>query len=123
MGYTTRKTDGDDGPVLILDASNSGATDLRLEFLCNDFSEKCYDLVATATYASKKPATLKAINAWNQEYRWTRAYLDDKNQAVLQMDMNAEGGIGKKNLQILLNTYFSITEEFATAMSAAPARK
>ncbi|MFP3624648.1 hypothetical protein SB771_35840, partial [Burkholderia sp. SIMBA_051] len=55
MGYTTRKTDGDEGPVLILDASNSGATDLRLEFLCNDFSEKCYDLVATATYASKKP--------------------------------------------------------------------
>lgn len=123
MGYTTRKTDGDEGPVLVLDASNTGATDLRLEFLCNDFSEKCYDLVATATYAGKKPATLKAINAWNQQYRWTRAYLDDKNQAVLQMDMNAEGGIGKKNLQILLNTYFSITEEFATAMSAAPARK
>ncbi|MCV6906026.1 MAG: DUF945 family protein [Achromobacter xylosoxidans] len=123
MGYTTRKTDGDEGPVLILDASNTGATDLRLEFLCNDFSEKCYDLVATATYAGKKPATLKAINAWNQQYRWTRAYLDDKNQAVLQMDMNAEGGIGKKNLQILLNTYFSITEEFATAITAAPARK
>ncbi|WP_241048930.1 DUF945 family protein [Achromobacter xylosoxidans] len=123
MGYSTRKTDGDEGPVLILDASNTGATDLRLEFLCNDFSEKCYDLVATATYAGKKPATLKAINAWNQEYRWTRAYLDDKNQAVLQMDMNAEGGIGKKNLQILLNTYFSITEEFATAITAAPARK
>ncbi|MCZ8392385.1 DUF945 family protein [Achromobacter xylosoxidans] len=123
MGYTTRKTDGDEGPVLVLDASNTGATDLRLEFLRNDFSEKCYDLVATATYAGKKPATLKAINAWNQQYRWTRAYLDDKNQAVLQMDMNAEGGIGKKNLQILLNTYFSITEEFATAMSAAPARK
>lgn len=123
MGYSTRKTDGDEGPVLILDAGNTGATDLRLEFLCNDFSEKCYDLVATATYAGKKPATLKAINAWNQEYRWTRAYLDDKNQAVLQMDMNAEGGIGKKNLQILLNTYFSITEEFATAITAAPTRK
>nr|WP_317729040.1 DUF945 family protein [Achromobacter xylosoxidans] len=123
MGYTTRKTDGDEGPVLVLDAGSTGATDLRLEFLCNDFSEKCYDLVATATYGGKKPATLKAINAWNQQYRWTRAYLDDKNQAVLQMDMNAEGGIGKKNLQILLNTYFSITEEFATAMSAAPARK
>ncbi|MFP3616963.1 hypothetical protein SB778_43740, partial [Paraburkholderia sp. SIMBA_050] len=34
--------------------------------------------------------------------------------------MNAEGGIGKKNLQILLNTYFSITEEFATAITAPP---
>ncbi|MPT25333.1 MAG: DUF945 family protein [Achromobacter sp.] len=123
MGYATRQIEGDEGPVLILDAANTGATDLRLEFLCNDFSEKCYDLVATATYASKKPATLKAINAWNQEYRWTRAYLDDKNQAVLQMDMNAEGGIGKKNLQILLNTYFSIVEDFANTVTAAPAKK
>lgn len=122
MGYTTRKTDGDEGPVLILDAGSTGATDLRMEFLCNDFTEKCYDLVATATYATKKPTTLKAINAWNREYRWTRAYLDEKNQAVLQMDMNAEGGIGKNNLQILINTYFSITEDFAKAMNAGPAK-
>lgn len=122
MGYTTRKTDGDEGPVLILDAGSTGATDLRMEFLCNDFTEKCYDLVATATYATKKPATLKAINAWNREYRWTRAYLDEKNQAVLQMDMNAEGGIGKNNLQILINTYFSITEDFAKAVNATAAK-
>ena len=122
MGYTTRKTDGDEGPVLILDAGSTGATDLRMEFLCNDFTEKCYDLVVTATYATKKPASLKAINAWNREYRWTRAYLDDKNQAVLQMDMNAEGGIGKNNLQILINTYFSITEDFAKTLTAAPAK-
>ena len=39
------------------------------------------------------------------------------------MDMNAEGGIGKKNLQILLNTYFSITEDFANTVTAAPAKK
>ncbi|KAG0730636.1 hypothetical protein G6F23_016099 [Rhizopus arrhizus] len=63
--------------------------------------------------------TLKAINTWNQEYRWTRAYLDDKNQAVLQMDMNAEGGIGKENLQILLNTFISIAEDFGTLSKGA----
>jgi hypothetical protein len=76
----------------------------------------------TATYSSKKPVSLKAINAWNQEYRWTRAYLDDKNRAVLQMDMNSEGGIGKENLQIMLNTFFSIAEDFSVASKAAPAK-
>jgi len=66
--------------------------------------------------------SLKAINTWNQEYRWTRAYLDDKNQAVLQMDMNAEGGIGKENLQILLNTFISIAEDFGTLSKGTAAK-
>ncbi len=121
MGYTTIKSDGGDGPVLVLNPGSTGASDLRLEFLCNDFTEKCLDLVMTATYSTKKPMTLKAINAWNQEYRWTRAYLDEKNQAVLQMDMNAEGGLGKDNLQILLNTFISIAEDFGAA-AKAPAK-
>lgn len=122
MGYTVEKSDGDEGPVLVLGPGSTGASDLRLEFLCNDFTEKCLDLVMTATYGSKKPMSLKAINAWNQEYRWTRAYLDEKNRAVLQMDMNAEGGIGKDNLQILLNTFMSIAEDFGAASKAAPAK-
>lgn len=119
MSYSPRKEDGEEGPVLVLQPNNTGASDLRVEFLCNDFTEKCHDLVVTATYSSKKPMSLKAINSWNQEYRWTRAYLDDKNQAVLQMDMNSEGGIGKENLQILLNTFFSIAEDFSAAGKAA----
>jgi uncharacterized protein YdgA (DUF945 family) len=122
MSYAPRKEDGEAGPVLILEPANTGASDLRVELLCNDFTEKCHDLVLTATYGGKKPMSLKAINAWNQEYRWTRAYLDDKNQAVLQMDMNSEGGIGKENLQILLNTFFSIAEDFSAASKAAPAK-
>jgi uncharacterized protein YdgA (DUF945 family) len=122
MSYSPRKQDGDEGPVLVLDPGSTGASDLRAEFLCNDFTEKCLDLVVTATYSSKKPVSLKTINAWNQEYRWTRVYLDDKNRAVLQMDMNAEGGIGKENLQIMLNTFFSIAEDFSAASKAAPAK-
>ncbi|WMD20083.1 DUF945 family protein [Achromobacter seleniivolatilans] len=122
MGYTVEKSDGDEGPVLVLSPGSTGATELRLDFLCNDFTEKCLDLVVTATYNTKKPMSLKTINTWNQEYRWTRAYLDGKNQAVLQMDMNAEGGIGKENLQILLNTFISIAEDFGKAAKGVPAK-
>lgn len=117
MGYSPRRSEGDEGPVLVLDPSGTGAADLRVELLCNDFTEKCYDLVITATYSAKKPVSLKAINAWNKEYRWSRAYLDEKNQAVLQMDVNAEGAIGKENLQILLNTFISIAEDFSAMVS------
>ncbi|WZB64634.1 hypothetical protein WJ970_10165 [Achromobacter xylosoxidans] len=57
MGYSPRRSEGDEGPVLVLDPSGTGAADLRVELLCNDFTEKCYDLVITATYSAKKPVS------------------------------------------------------------------
>ncbi len=118
-GITFETTDGKQGPSLVLQPGYHGTTDLRFDFICNDFSEQCFDLVMTATYAPKKTATLKAINAFNQEYRWARAYLDEKNRPVLQMDMNAEGGIGKESLEILINTFLSIAEDFAGVTQGA----
>ena len=38
------------------------------------------------------------------------------------MDMNAEGGIGKENLQILLNTFISIAEDFGTLSKGTAAK-
>lgn len=111
QSVTIDRDDGD--PVLHLDASVVGADTLRVKFLCNDFSEQCEDLVFVAEYKRKKPLPLRRLNSWNQEYRWTRAYLDDDGQAVLEMDLNAEGGIGAKSLRILTNTYMSIAEDFA----------
>lgn len=105
--------DGEDGPVLVLDPEPYGASELRIDFLCTDGNTGCYDMVFVATYGSKTPLSLKSVNDWNQEYRWSRVYLDDKRQAVLEMDMNAEGGIGRENVKILTNTFMSIAEDFA----------
>ena len=116
MGYSPRRSEGDEGPVLVLDPSGTGAADLRVELLCNDFTE----VLRPGHHRHvqrQKPVSLKAINAWNKEYRWSRAYLDEKNQAVLQMDVNAEGAIGKENLQILLNTFISIAEDFSAMVN------
>ncbi len=123
IGFSYSKKDGDNGPVLVLEPSYTGATDLRLEFLCEDGADSCLDLTATAVYATKKPVPLKAINGWNQQYRWARAYVDDQNRAVLQMDMNSEGGIGRESLQILLNTFFSLSEDFSATVDPVTGKR
>ncbi len=110
----------DDAPVLRLDPSSVGASALRVRFLCNSFSGACQDLVYVAEYKSDKPLSLERINSWNQEYRWTRAYLDDDGVAFVEMDLNAEGGIGAESLRILHNTFISIAEDFAKYASATP---
>jgi hypothetical protein len=37
---------------------------------------------------------LQVVNQWNADERWTRAYVDNDQDAVLEMDINATGGIG-----------------------------
>ena len=76
MGYSPRRSEGDEGPVLVLDPSGTGAADLRVELLCNDFTEKCYDLVITATYSAKKPVSRPSTpgtrNTAGAAPTWTR---------------------------------------------------
>jgi hypothetical protein len=47
---------------------------------------------------SKSGVTLARINSWNKGKRFTRAYLDDENDPVLESDLNLEGGVSAENL-------------------------
>ncbi len=44
-----------------------------------------------------KPS-IELINKWNQTKRFTRAYLDNEKDAILEMDIVIDGGISSKNL-------------------------
>jgi hypothetical protein len=57
--------------------------------------------------------SLDVLNQWNADGRWTKAYLDLDRDAVLEMDINATGGIGTEALAILINTYFMRMQDFA----------
>lgn len=95
-----------------LDPSAMGADSLFMALYCDDES-RCQSLTLTATYQSKRPVALKKINEWNREYRWTRAYLNERNQPVVEMDLNAAGGIGRENLAILYRRFVEIGADFA----------
>ena len=43
--------------------------------------------------------TVKQMNSWNQTKRFAKAYLDDQNDPVIEMDVNLQGGVSRKNLE------------------------
>ena len=47
----------------------------------------------------KNPSTLAQVNSWNQTKRFAKAYLDDQKDPVIEMDVNLEGGVSRKNLE------------------------
>ncbi|MDQ8035048.1 MAG: YbjN domain-containing protein [Bordetella sp.] len=61
------------------------------------------------------------MNTWNREHRWSRAYGEDNGAAVLQMDVVAEGGIGKTNARYQFDAFLDMIEEFPKVVYGTPA--
>jgi hypothetical protein len=50
-------------------------------------------------------ATLRLVNAWNQKKRFTKAYLDDDGDPVLEMDLDLEGGVAEDRVRDSIKTF------------------
>ncbi|OZI28799.1 hypothetical protein CEG14_22930 [Bordetella genomosp. 1] len=118
-GYTYEQQDGELGPVFIV-KGDLAAQEVRIDLNC-DFDEGCLEMAWTATFKQKQAASLKAINTWNREHRWSRAYGEDNGAAVLQMDVVAEGGIGKTNARYQFDAFLDMIEEFPKVVYGTPA--
>lgn len=118
-------TDGAGDPKITVEPGNLGAQSVEVEYYncTGNSSQKCEDFLMKAVFKPSKGATLKVLNNFNRENRWVRVYLDDDNTAVVEMDINADGGLGKESLKILVGLFFSITTDFAEAIKTnSPSR-
>ena len=67
---------------------------------CNDETPKACTNLTFFTYIEKSDAmTLEAVNDWNLSRRFGRAYLDQKGNANLSMDIDLIGGVTRANLE------------------------
>jgi uncharacterized protein YdgA (DUF945 family) len=107
----TRDEQGD--PLLKVNPGNSGAAKIDMNFIGCGTDTTCEDVLLRATYSPNKPVALKLANDWNIRNRWARAYVNDKNEAVIEMDINAYGGIGRDALEAMVNTFFKIVGDFS----------
>ena len=107
----TRDEQGD--PLLKVNPGNSGAAKIDMSFIGCGTDTTCEDVLLRATYSPNKPVALKVANDWNIRNRWARAYVNDKNEAVIEMDINAYGGIGRDALEAMVNTFFKIVGDFS----------
>lgn len=60
--------------------------------------KSCKSIQFFASFESKKQLGLLDLNEFNRSNRFTKVYLDKDNDPALELDMNLDGGVSKKNI-------------------------
>jgi hypothetical protein len=81
-------------------------------FFLNCDSGTCEDLNFYAGFGGLKP-TMDAMNAWNRDRRFGRAYLDSDLDPVIEYDINLEYGVARENLNAAFGVWSIVLGEFA----------
>ena len=104
-------------PLLKVSPGDSGAAKIDMLFVGCGSDPSCEDVLLRATYSPNKPVALKVANDWNLRNRWARAYVNDKKEAVIEMDISAYGGIGRDAVEGMVNTFFKIVRDFSKELA------
>jgi len=119
-GFAFEEARDDQGdPTLKVNPGTSGAAKIDISFIGCGSDPTCEDVLLRATYSPDKPVALKVANDWNLRNRWARAYVNDKQEAVIEMDINAYGGIGRDALEAMVSTFFKIVSDFSKELADA----
>lgn len=74
--------------------------------------QDCTDVQFTAGFTLDTPVTLDQINSWNYEKRFGKAYLDTQGDAVIEMNVNLDGGVCTDNFQDTVDFWGLVLREF-----------
>ena len=73
----------------------------------------CEDLNFYVGFGDTKP-TLEVINDWNRDKRFGRAYLDEVQDAVIEMDLDLVKGVTPEYLASQMGLWSLVVAEFST---------
>lgn len=62
-------------------------------------------------------ASLETMNTWNQKMRFSRAYLEEDQTAVLESEQDLAGGVTRERLHDFIKTYYRSLETFLQEIS------
>ncbi len=110
IAYTTGK-DGVGDPMLTITGGTAAKGMRAVFFSCA--ADACEDVTLWAYVSPTGGARMDRINTWNRDARWTRAYIDKDGDAVLELDINATGGIGDTAVGVLVRTFIDQVAKFA----------
>ncbi len=103
-------------PLLRVDGTSLGANNFNVMFYACDGDLGCEDITLWSWYSVNGPVDNEFLHVWNDVFRqarnWSRAYVDEDGDPVLTMNINATGGLGSYNLQIMINTYVAEAQIF-----------
>lgn len=79
---------------------------------CTD-NKNCEDINFYAGFLDNKQ-TMDAINAWNRDKRFGKAYLDADLDAVIEWDVNLEYGVSRNNLDAAFSLWKLLLDQYTT---------
>ena len=92
-GYGDIEVDDDDDLVFKIEGTNV------LLFTSSDHS----NLLAAVAWR-ETDASLRKVNAWNQSKKFSRAYIDDDGDPVLELDLDLDGGVTVARVKDFIET-------------------
>ena len=115
-GTATLEAQADGQPRI---AGETGGIPYQVFFLNCAAAGVCEDINFYAGFAGVKP-TMDAMNAWNRDKRFGRAYLDSDLDAVIEYDINLEHGVSAENLNAAFALWSLLLGEFAGYVGYSP---
>lgn len=87
-------------------SSSSGGANFSIFFYgCTD-GKNCDAISFSAAFDLDPGSNVALMNDWNQQKRYTKAYLDDEQDPVIDMDIYlGEGGVTIENFRFWLDTW------------------
>ena len=100
-----------------IESSRNGMPFLIIFMNCTA-GKQCKTLQYYMGFTGAANVPLDRFNAWNREKRFARAYLDEKGDPVLEMDVDLDfAGIPSRNVGETFKTWASLMDSFQTFIS------
>lgn len=108
FGNASLDTDSSGDPKIV---GRIEGTKYGLYFYGCKSGKKCTDIQFNAAWSGTK-VTLDKLNEWNRTRRYGKAFLDKDGDPVLQMSVNIDYGVTRKNLEDNFDWWAKIVPEF-----------
>lgn len=104
FGYRAEllKDDGGDPKI----SSSTGGVNFSIFFYGCTNGQNCDAISFSAAFDLDTGSTLELMNAWNHKKRYTKAYLDDEIDPIIDMDVFlGSGGVSIDNFRVWVDTW------------------
>jgi hypothetical protein len=102
QGFTNVEVDSDDDLIVRMQGYN-----ILVFVRGNDYSSIMYRFSIGET-----SATMRDVNDWNMSKKYSKAYLDNDGDPVLEMDVDLEGGVTIARIKDSIRTFNLSLSEF-----------
>lgn len=104
----------DEGNPIIFSAASGANYDLYF-YECKDGND-CGSVEFNACFDTPDGVKMDIINAWNYEWRFGKASLDENNDPCLNMDVEMLGGVSEQAFNTSIETWTGTLGRFITAI-------